>query len=84
MFLFKTVGHVIDPDIWRSNVSYVLFPWLRGGVSGKRKLTVGGEARVRILAIEFVCFFSFFLSFLFLFIFTFSIFPLLLKFFLLY
>ena len=26
---FKTVGRVIDPDIQRSNVSCVLFPWLR-------------------------------------------------------
>ena len=33
---FKTVGRVIDPHIERSNVSCVLFPWLRAGVSGKR------------------------------------------------
>ena len=44
------------------------FPWLRGEVSG-----------MRILAIDFVCFYSFLFSFLFLFLPTFSIFsPLLL------
>ena len=56
-------------------MSCILFSWLRGEVSGARSYsTAGREARARILAIEFVCFLSFFLSFLFLFLPTFSIF----------
>ena len=54
--------------------TYLMFCFLAVWWSFRQaKLTVDGEARARILAIEFVCFFSFFLSFLFLFIFTFSI-----------
>ena len=44
-----------------------LFPWLFWWSFRHTKLTTGGEARARIPAIEFVCFFSFFLP-------TFSIF----------
>ena len=54
-------GGSLDRDI----ISCILFPRLRGEVSGTVKLKAGGEVRARILAIEFVCFFSFFLFFFF-------------------
>ena len=78
VFLFKTVGHVIDRDIY-SEIEHIryFFPLAAWWSFRHAKLTAGGGAQARILAIEFVWFFSFFFSFLFLFPPTFSIFSLL-------
>ena len=43
VFLFQTVGRVINcswHNIQRSNVSCILFSWLRGEVSGKRSFSL--------------------------------------------
>ena len=71
MFLFKTVGRVIDRDIMFRDQTYLVFFLLFSLAACEfrhAKITLGGEAPPRILAIKFVCFFSFFLSFLFLFL----------------
>ena len=57
-------------------MSCISFSWLRGKVSGTQAIKQLAENRELESAIEFVCFLSFFLSFLFLFLPTFSIFPL--------
>ena len=57
VFLFQTAGHVIVILYFVSLAAWWSFRHL--------KLTAGGEVRARILAIEFGCFFSFFLFFFF-------------------
>ena len=71
VFLFKTVGHVIDRDIY-SEIEHIwyVFPLAAWWSFRHAKLTAGGGAQARILAIEFVWFFSFFLSFFLFFFFS--------------
>ena len=66
---FKTVGRVIDRDIIFRDRTYLVFFFLSCVV----KFQAREANSCWILAIEFVCFFSFVPSFLFLFLFTFSI-----------
>ena len=66
-----------DRDIIFRDRRYLVFCFLGCVVKFQAReayITAGGEARARILAIEFVCFFSFFLFFSIFFLPTFSIF----------